>query len=185
MRALCTVLSQLLLLCNPNFVEGDGLICDPGNLDCDQMSLDLTSIDLNSRDLSGTIPPEIIRLTKLTTIFLSSNKISGTFPQQLATLPQLATMFAASKRLLCILKPRFHHCTRARASTVQRPAMPSRIGVRSCARAPTTRCSPASCRLNRRLIMLTHSREHMETQCGVHMSFISTRRSFCAYRACA
>ncbi|KAG8089778.1 hypothetical protein GUJ93_ZPchr0011g27997 [Zizania palustris] len=77
-----------------------------GNAPCSQQwigivcsSSDVSSINLPNRNLSGTISPAIVNLTRLGKLILSNNHLSGVIPDVLITLPNLSVLDVTNNNL--------------------------------------------------------------------------------------
>ena len=52
----------------------------------------VTGIALVNNNMTGSLPPELVRLSKLTVLNLAENRLSGSIPPELGGLPNLATL---------------------------------------------------------------------------------------------
>ena len=52
----------------------------------------LTELDLENKNMTGSIPPELVQLTQLTSLDLSANRLTGPIPPELVQLTQLTSL---------------------------------------------------------------------------------------------
>ena len=52
----------------------------------------LTKLDLENKNMTGSIPPELVQLTQLTSLDLSANRLTGPIPPELVQLTQLTSL---------------------------------------------------------------------------------------------
>eukprot|EP00298_Acanthocystis_sp_HF-20_P018504 c21978_g1_i5.p1 GENE.c21978_g1_i5~~c21978_g1_i5.p1 ORF type:complete len:618 (+),score=161.42 c21978_g1_i5:3-1856(+) len=82
------------------------------------LSNSLNVIALFGNQLSGTVPKEIINLTKLNFMEIWSNGLSGTFPTEFGLLTSLSTMNLAVNKFSGTIPSQIAHCTLLRTLTV-------------------------------------------------------------------
>ena len=67
-----------------------GTICTLAPTVCDGSATDSLSLDLGYAGVSGTLPSELLQLTRLQTLDLSDNYLSGTLPTQVGLMTSLS-----------------------------------------------------------------------------------------------
>ena len=65
----------------------------------------LTELDLENKNMTGSIPPELVQLTQLTSLDLSANRLTGPIPPELVQLTQLTSLDLSANRLTGPIPP--------------------------------------------------------------------------------
>ena len=59
----------------------------------------LTKLDLGNKNMTGSIPPELVQLTQLTSLDLGGNRLTGPIPHELGQLTQLTSLYLSNSGL--------------------------------------------------------------------------------------
>ena len=71
----------------------------------------LTELDLGNKNMTGSIPPELVQLTQLTSLDLSGNRLTGPIPPELGKLTQLTSLYLSNSGLTGPIPPELGQLT--------------------------------------------------------------------------
>jgi len=80
----------------------DRVMCNGGHV---------SKLELGNNELTGTIPPEIGKLSRLTTLSLYGNKLTGTIPPEIGKLSRLTTLYLSENELTGTIPPKLTNLT--------------------------------------------------------------------------